>query len=52
LNFNDKTLVVDVKKSISEVAKEQNIPSDKEEAVTNGVIRLLLNYNNVDLAQE
>ena len=52
LNFNDKTLVVDVKKSISEVAKEQNIPSDKEEMVTNGVIRLLLNYNNADLAQE
>ena len=58
LDFNNSTLVANVKSSILEVAnsKDENgnilVPEDKQEMVTNAVMRLLLNYNNANLAQE
>lgn len=52
LNFYYQDLVNTVKESILNVAKAQEVPEDKQEMVTNAVMRLLVNYNNADLAQE
>ena len=52
LNFDDKTLIDVYRNSILKVAKQQEVPVDKQEMVTNAIMRLLVNYNGADLAQE
>jgi hypothetical protein len=52
LDFNDPEVVNVVRQSILVKAKDEKVPSDKQEMVTDAVMRLLLNYNNADLTQE
>jgi hypothetical protein len=52
LNFDDPSLVKSVKSVILAKAIDEKVPEEKREMVINAVMRLLLNYNNADLAQE
>ena len=52
LDFTRDDLVKDLKESILEVAKLNNVPADKQEMVANNTMRLLLPYNNIDLSDK
>ena len=52
LDFNDPEVVSILRQSILMKAKDEKVPSDKQEMVTDAVMRLLISYNNIDLSQE